>query len=556
MSLQRILFVSFLLFFQSLFGQSNPSINTSKPFRIGGSFSTSLNYNETSSALHTYEQPFSFLFNINVAPSVYGFSFPISASYSQMNKSFEHPFYRFGISPSYKWAKLNLGHRSTNFSQFSLSGQKSFGAGIELTPGKLRFGFMYGKFQRDVGYRTTNPIEDLKQNDYSRKGYAAKLGIGSDKNHFDLIFMRIADELATFDMSNNILPESNVVASAITKFSLGKHVKLHAEMAASVITRDMSAGSLDLSSIPNFLHNSVSYLNINSSSNLTLARDFGIDYSNKTYSLGLEYKRVDPEYRSLGAHYFRNDFQNIALKAGYRSKKVAVNANVGIIKDNLKDTKLAQTNRLLTGLNLSINPTKSFSLAANYSNFSTKQAEGSAALNDTIRMYQVNRNLSVVPQYRFGNKKVSNNIMANLTYAEMLDKNDFAVYAVPVVSKIAFLQYMYQQNEKGLGLSTNFNYSDFEATNSRTTTIGPTLSATKSLFKKKGRAQLSMSYLWSDTNQVSGNIINLRTGLNYKITKKQLIKFSYNMIKSSSDDTTISKPYDRSRGLLSYTYKF
>ncbi len=516
MGKQGILLVGFLILFQTVVSQN---VNTKSPFHIGGSFSTSLNYNETSSALHTYEQPFSYLLSVNVSPSVYGFSFPISASYSQMNKSFEHPFYRFGVSPTYKWAKLNLGHRSTNFSQFSVSGQKSFGAGIELTPGKLRLGFMYGKFQRDVGYRTTNPINDFEQDDYSRKGYAAKLGIGSEKNYFDLVFMRIADELATFDMSNNLLPESNVVASAITKFSLSKHVKLHAEVAASVITRDMSAGSLDLSSIPDFLHNSVSYLNINSSSNLTMARDFGIDYSNKTYSFGLEYKRVDPEYRSLGAHYFRNDFQNIALKGGYRSQKVSVNANIGIIKDNLKNTKLAQTNRLLTGLNLSLNPTKKFSLAANYSNFSTKQAEGSAALNDTIRMYQVNRNLSVVPQYRFGNKKVSNSIMANFAYAEMLDKNDFAQYEVPVVSKIAFLQYMYQQNEKGLGLSTNINYSDFQATNSQTIMMGPTLSATKSLFKKKGRAQLSMSYLWSDTNQVSGNIVNLRTGLNLKIKK-------------------------------------
>ncbi len=553
MGKQGILLVGFLILFQTVLSQN---VNTKSPFHIGGSFSTSLNYNETSSALHTYEQPFSYLLSVNVSPSVYGFSFPISASYSQMNKSFEHPFYRFGVSPTYKWAKLNLGHRSTNFSQFSVSGQKSFGAGIELTPGKLRLGFMYGKFQRDVGYRTTNPINDFEQNDYSRKGYAAKIGIGSKKNHFDLVFMRIADDLASFDTSTNILPESNVIASAITKFSLGKHVKLHAEVAASVITRDMSANSLDLSDIPNFLHNSVSYLNINSSSNLTMARDFGIDYRNKAYSVGLEYKRVDPEYRSLGAHYFRNDFQNIALKGGYRSKKVSVNANIGIIKDNLKNTKTAQTNRLLTGLNLSLNPTKSFSVAANYSNFSTKQQEGQAALNDTIRMYQVNRNLSVVPMYRFGNKKVSNSIMANFSYAEMLDKNDFAEYAVPVASKIAFLQYMYQQNETGLGLSTNFNYTDFEAANSQTTTLGPTLSATKSVFKKKGRIQLSMSYLWSESDLNSGNIINLRTGFNYKISKKQLIKFSYYMIKSDSDNTNSNLNYDRSRGLLAYTYKF
>jgi len=517
---------------------------------------TSLNYNESSNSFQSYE-PFSFLVSVNLTPSIYGFSFPLSANYSKMNKSFNHPFYRFGISPTYKWVKLNLGHRSTNFSKYSVSGQKSFGAGIELTPGKFRIGFMYGKFRREKGFSTINPYDDFDQNDYSRKGYAAKLGYGTTKNFVDVVFMRIADNMD--DYANNTLninPESNVIASAITKFSLGKHFAFNAEVAASVITENMFANPSEPEDIPNMLQGFENYFNINSSSNVAMANEFGINYNIKTFTVGLQYQRVDPEYRSLGTYFIRNDFENYTLNSSYRFKKGIISGSLGILKDNLKNTKIAQTNRVVSRLNLSLNPTKVFSVNANYSNFSAKQTEGRLPLNDTIKLYQVNKNISISPQLRFVNENNSSIIMANYTYADMNDKNAFAQYAVPVVSNTAFVQYNYNLTKRGLGASANINYTDFKANIAHITSIGPTVSANKTMLKNKGTLMLSCSYLWSENNAVKGNVISGRTSFKYKISKKQQIKLNYFITKSNYPDNANVMAYNNSRGVLAYTYQF
>jgi len=323
-----------------VFSQDLGNLKNQKPFQLSGSAMLSLNYYESSNDIQTY-QPFSYLVAVNVTPAVYGFSVPLSFTYTKMNKSFNHPFYRFGLSPTYKWATLHLGHRSTNFSRFTVSGQKSFGVGIELTPGKFRFAFMYGKFKKDNAYKTIYD-EELEQDEYTLKGYAVKLGVGSQKNYFDLVFMHIADNTDEYsDTSLQIHPESNVVISAITQFSIAKNLKFNAEIAASVFTQNMFATEYDMDDLPKFLGKMSDYLNINTSTSLALATDVGLEYKLKKFSAGLQYQRIDPGYKSLGTNFIRNDFEQYALKSSYKFKTGHINGSIGLMRDNLKNTKIS-----------------------------------------------------------------------------------------------------------------------------------------------------------------------------------------------------------------------
>ena len=553
--LRKFIFILFILWSANVFSQDLGNLKNQKPFQLSGSAMLSLNYYESSNDIQTY-QPFSYLVAVNVTPAVYGFSVPLSFTYTKMNKSFNHPFYRFGLSPTYKWATLHLGHRSTNFSRFTVSGQKSFGVGIELTPGKFRFAFMYGKFKKDNAYKTIYD-EELEQDEYTLKGYAVKLGVGSQKNYFDLVFMHIADNTDEYsDTSLQIHPESNVVISAITQFSIAKNLKFNAEIAASVFTQNMFATEYDMDDLPKFLGKMSDYLNINTSTSLALATDVGLEYKLKKFSAGLQYQRIDPGYKSLGTNFIRNDFEQYALKSSYKFKTGHINGSIGLMRDNLKNTKISQANRLTYTLGVALTPPGVFSITANYSNFSTKQTEGRVPLNDTIRLFQVNRNISVMPQLRFMSSKSSNIIMANYTYANLIDKNSFAEYALPVVSNTAFIQYMYSALESGLGISANINYTDFKTEFSRITNIGPTVGANKTMLKKKGTAQLSFTYLRSNNNSVKGNIYSARIGYNYKISKSQQIKFSYFFTKSKYPEDATVVGYNNSRGVLAYVYKF
>lgn len=553
--LKKLTFIILVFWTFSSIGQDLQSLKNQKPFSLTGNAMLSLNYFQSSNASYSY-QPFSYLVAINLTPSIYGFSVPLSVSYSKMNKSFKHPFYRFGMSPTYKWITLHLGHRSTSFSKYTVSGQRSFGAGVELMPGKFRFAFMYGKFKKDNAYKTIYD-DELVQDNFSLKGYAVKLGIGTNKSYFDLVFMHIADNEDQFmDTSLYNHPQSNVVASAITEFSFSKHLKFNGEVALSLFTYNMLASNYDMDDLPKFIGNMGDYLNINTSSSVAMATDIGLDYSQRKFSVGAQYQRIDPNYKSLGATYIRNDFEKYSLKSSYRFNIAYINGSIGLLRDNLKNTKLSQANRLAYTLGLTLTPPGLFSMNANYSNFSTKQKEGRAPLNDTIRLYQVNKNFSIVPQVRFGNTKSSNIIMFNYTYANMLDKNDFAENAVPIASNMAFLQYMYQSFVHEYGLSANINFTNFKTALNTLTNIGPSISANKTLLKKKGVAQLSLSYLLSDNNSIRGSIISTRIGFNYKISKSQQIKFNYYFTKSKYPESANITAYHNSRGVLAYVYKF
>ncbi len=548
-------FVVAVLFFQTAAGQDLNNLKGQKPFAVKGNILTSLNYNGAANPYQTY-QPFSYLVSINLSPSIYGFSLPLSFTYSRMNKTFTHPFTRFGISPTYKWIRLDLGHRSSNFSKYTISGQKFFGGGVMLTPGKFRLGFMYGKFRRDRGFRTVTGGA-FEHEDYSRRGYAAKIGVGSRKNFVDLVFMKIADDLDNFttDTTGTFLPESNVAGAAVSKFSFGKHIKFHAEIAASLFTRNLASDSFDLGEdVKPILRKAAGFSQVNTSSSLAFAKDAGIDLTFKTFSFGLTYKRIDPGYKSIGANYIRNDFENYAFKTGIHLKKAHFNASVGLLRDNLKNTKAKQTDRIVSRFNLTVTPAKFLRITSTFSNFSTQQSEGRLPLNDTIRLYQVNKNFSVIPQLTLSGKKATHVILLNYTFSNMVDKNILAAVPVPVVSNVAFLQYNFQKTKSTWSVSANINYTQFKTGVSTITNTGPTVGYRQALFGKKANINLSATYLSSKNNSVAGSVISLRSGFSYRIGKKQSLQFSFNFTKSNYPGSSQLSNYTNNRGNIAYTY--
>ena len=134
--------------------------------------------------------PFSYVLNGNLVVNLKGFILPFSFTYSDRNKSFRQPFNQFGLSPKYKWITLHLGYRNINFSKYVLGGHTIFGAGIELNPGKFRFGAVYGRLRKSTNQATNvnNPLNDTITS-FTRKVMSIKIGVGTKKTFVDLIYM-------------------------------------------------------------------------------------------------------------------------------------------------------------------------------------------------------------------------------------------------------------------------------------------------------------------------------------------------------------------------------
>ena len=545
-----ILFIS-----SSVFAQDLSHISKQKPLQFSGGLQTTVNYQTSSLQMDSY-QPFSYLISLNLNPQIYGISLPFSLAYSRGSRQFSQPFYRFGISPTYKWIKLNLGHRSTQFSKYTVAGLKSLGAGIELTPKKFRFAFMYGSFVRQRNFRTVYPMDNLNMDDYSRKGYALKIGLGSKRNFVDIIMMKINDDVSNFTNDTlPITPESNLALALNTKFTIAKKLFFRTEVAGSVLTRDMKGKSIDASGVNKTLQSIANFANVNSSTILAFAGDASLDYKLKTFNIGLQFKHVDPGYRTLGTYMIRNDFESYMLNLGFHKKSFSINGGIGKARDNLKKQKMAQTNRIITRLNISYQSAKIFSITANYNNFSTQQTEGRIPLNDTIRIYQANKTIGIMPQFRFINKKRAHIIVLNYTYADMLDKNPYANVSVPALSNIAFAQYNFMNIPNAFGISLNMTYTKMKAATNNITTYGPNIGFQKRLLKNKMNLQIGGGYILTDTGISKGNVIQGLLRSSYKIGKSQYIRFSFMLNKSNTTGVN-AFVRDYTRSMLTYGYKF
>src|SRR5699024_4427885 len=97
--------------------QELSTIGENDPFTIHGSIGGGTNFYSSNVDILTRD-PFSWNLHGSLTPSIYGFAIPLSFSITQFSKSYTTPFSQFGLSPTYKWAKLHLGYRSISFSPF------------------------------------------------------------------------------------------------------------------------------------------------------------------------------------------------------------------------------------------------------------------------------------------------------------------------------------------------------------------------------------------------------------------------------------------------------
>ena len=117
-------------------GQDVGAIKKQKSFEISGNIFVGANFNSTSRE-NLRRAPFSYMLNGSPTISIYGIKIPLSFTYSDQELSYAKPFQRYGTSPYYKWIKLHLGHRSLNFSPYSMTGQTFFGCRCRIDPWKI-----------------------------------------------------------------------------------------------------------------------------------------------------------------------------------------------------------------------------------------------------------------------------------------------------------------------------------------------------------------------------------------------------------------------------------
>jgi hypothetical protein len=553
-------FVIFALLLLSLQirAQQLDNIKNEKPVAITGSIAANfITYN--ASGIDQRMDPFSMVLSGNAIISVYGLDMPFTFRYGNHKADYTQPFNQFGLSPSYKWVTLHAGYRNIRFSDFTLAGHTFLGGGIELNPGIFRFGAIYGRFKKSTSL-FMNEVDSSRT--FDRKGYAIKLGVGSKTNYVDLIFLKIADDslsMTSMEEINPTKPEQNVVAGVNSMFTLTKHLTLDAEFSASLFTTDAS--------IPSFVSNldeksplqkADRLIVINESSEISTAARTSLNYKSKKFGLRAEYRRIGPKYKSMGTYYFNDDVESftIAPSIPLFKRKLYIRGSLGLQHDNLKNSKVATTKRMISSANISYNPAQIFGVDLNYSNYSNNQKAGRVALIDSLKLYQTTSNLSLTPRLMIARTRLTHMIVLMINRSGLHDKNARTAEYSESVATIANLNYSINFNKSLLALVFGYNYTKLENFSGENKISGGTLGINKTCLKGALTAGLNNSIMRSDYMNEKGWIVTTSLNGNYQISKHHNFRTSLFLTNQKYPIGSLNKSFNEFKGDISYAYTF
>ena len=406
--------------------QNLGDLKDQKPFTIHGSLGASAEFYQSNESYPT-RPPFAWNINGSLTPSVYGISMPLAFVVTQYGKSYSSPFTQLGISPSYKWIKLHLGYRTILFSPLVFAGQSFLGGGIELTPKGFYIGGFYGLLNKAVQEDTSfaHPIEPQ----YARIAYGIKIGIGSPKNNFSLSFFHAKDDSGSIkrlqDTLTTILPQENSVVGSSWHFTFFHRLVWTGDLAAGLLNRDQSYQQIDsvgYFKIPTLMKK---IMPINWSSVFSYAGQSQLSFTWKTINASAGYRRIAPDFVSLGVPYMLNDLEMVNGSFGGNFDKGRLNANLAFTTQHNNLTHLLASTLITRTGNLSLNAfvSRQFNLNATVTGVQVYQRDGTAPLSDSVRMNQLMLSLSLAPTLSIIDNNYQHTVSASISYTNLDDHN-------------------------------------------------------------------------------------------------------------------------------------
>lgn len=470
--------------------------------------------------------PYSWFLSGNLNFSILDWNIPFTYTYSNQHGTYTQPFNQYGLTPQYKWAKGYAGFASMNFSSYTLAGHVFLGGGLELTPKNWKIALMCGRLNKPIAYDAVHASDATMS--YKRIGYGAKAGYEKGGYALHLIIFHAYDDPGSIPFipdNTQVLPMNNTVVSLLGKAAITKHFSVDGEYAISGLTRNvLSKEDIGISQ-KNYLP---LIFKMHSTSQFFDAYKSSVGYFGKSYSIKLQYERVAPDYKTLGAYFFNNDLENITLMPTLSlfKSKLNLSANAGFQRNDLHKEKQSATRRLVNSFTASFAPNQKLNFSASYSNFSTftklKPQTDPFFKNsfDTLNFYQVSQSANTAVNYNFGGTKMKQSVSLTGSYQVSGEKNGNNKSIPSVVYNANAGYNMSWVPTKTTG-TIGFNFNRNELSTMNTIYLGPTINAGQSFLKNTMRGMLGATYNRSLTNKIAtSSVMNIRAGINYTPTVK------------------------------------
>ena len=545
-----------------------------EPFDVSGGLGINMR-SYSALGISPRQDPFFYSVNANANVRIYKLNAPFSIMISAKNKDAAYPnpaefikafknnvaaqkqrFVRFGTSPRYKWIKTHFGHRSMNFSQYSMSNLVFLGAGTELTPGKLRFSAMYGQLAKAVPVDLSLVQPNIPK--FQRKGWGMKMGYGTPENFVEAIVFQAKDDPNSIFLSDTlpaqVSPQQNQVLGLVAQKMFFKKFKFKADIGASAL----SANSADAPATTQFPHLGFLFQGRQTTS-YKMAFESSLDYQAKLYTLGLKFKRVDPDYKTLGAYFFNSDIEDwtINLSTSMLQGQLTLNGSGGVQHNNLDGKKPNRLTRGIGSFDLAYNK-GSLSLTANYGNNSSNVAYLLNPQDPILNVIIVTNDVGFSATYSMQDSSKNQHVF-NLTGNTQLVTDDVEDPTTSSLSKmyVANLVYTLALAAGKWSLSAKANYNQNSLSSQLINRYGAGFGIAKSLFDGKITTGLDYNYFYTITKNVGNN--NNATAalrLNWNVSESNTIAMNWNYLQTQKTGGGVTDKFREVIGTLAYQYTF
>lgn len=541
------------------------NILDNKPFTFNGGLSAgSVFYTGNQ---QSGRQDWTYYLNGNLNVNIYGqINIPISVNLTNLGADLSYPSLpnRLSLHPSYKWATAHIGDIAMNFSPYTLNGHQFTGVGVDLTPGsKFKISAMGGRLLKKVDFDMENP---MFMPNYKRIGYGIKAQYDAKTFSVGMIYFGAQDSDEEYMHqaldSLGITPMKNNAISLNTTLNLVKNLSLSVEYAISILTRDTRSPKDGSSIIEKMFDRRMS----TSSYHAINAR---LNYQLKKNTIGLGYERIDPDYKTLGAYYFNNDYENLTINFArpfLKDDKANIALSFGVQRDDLDGTKEESSNRYVGSINLNYNPTEDLQTSLNFSTFQShrnlkSQFDYINETNpydnmDTLRFTQLSLNLDGSVMYTFKKTEAQvQRLNLNVSYQESADRQG-SISLPGNVSRFmnAVIGHGIQFLPQSISITSSINASYNYGGTIESYTIGPMLGVSAAFWKKTLTTGFSTSYNVNlDSGDVRARVFNCRASAAYRLKKRH--SFNANIVWQNRNITEKTKT-DAITTTVSYSFNF
>lgn len=539
---------------QTLTQHSIATIAKSDPLIITGAVGTQNTY-RYSSVGNGYGSPLSNSIYANLNVSVYGITMPFGLYFNNNGLDFNYPHLSFHIDPTWKNWRGHFGRSTMNFSNYVMN--MSFnGIGLEYTDERMRFGAFYGQLRNAINDDPTDPF--ARQPQYKRMGWGFKAGYGNRRNSIDLYLLRAYDRPNSIDETwrQYITPQENIVVGLKGALAPLRWLMFSANVATSVFSTNTDAPKIATPEAQRF----DKIFEPRYSSMMRFAGDANVSLMFPGFTTSINYRLIQPDYTSLGTYYMSNNYHSLGINANtFLFKKVSLSATFSGQSDNLTNQQMYTTRGFVYSANASTRLGQHFNISAGYNGYTQVQGDGTAVINDTVRVHRQLHSVTMTPSAMFESTDFVHTASLSANFSSNKDLNKFAVGESDV--KTLALGANYNMNVKPWEMDFGLSFSRQQSDGYQSkyiSEIGSFSTGRSFLTEKNLYLSASISLIYNEIKRQSKSL-SVGGDLSASYTLKQYHVFSASASIYKFGDVNITKVrsnLDRTDITLSLNYAY